>query len=135
MIGSRKESLELQRAHGGSDLWVALEAAQYAKLVDHDDPLTGKESERMLALVGFFEDCSENWEQRTVSDQTIALEQLGCRVEALREIDLHVYSAVARLGIETAVRKTIHIPLAVLNISRQDYPSITVMLPRAVDLG
>ena len=135
MIRSHKEPLELQRAHGGPDLWVALEAAQYAKLVDHDDPRTGMESERMLALVGFFEDCSEDWERRSVSDQSIALEQLGCRLEALREIDLHVYSAVARLGIETPVRETIHIPLAVLNISRQDFPSITVMLPRAVDLA
>ncbi len=135
MSEKRTEPLELTRVDGGADLWVAIEAAQYAKLVEHDSPLSHLEAARMQNLLGLFEDCSEDWESKTTHDQTMALEQLGCRLSALREVRLHVYSAVTKMGFETPAEQLVQMPLAVLNIRRALKPSITVLLPSALDLA
>ncbi len=134
MVESRPETLELHRADSGHDLWAAVEAAQYARVVEHDEPRTDLEAARMRDLIGFFSDCSEEWEGKSASDQTVALEQLGTRLAALEELELSVYWAVTQRGFDTAAGQPVELPVAVLTIARQAQPSITLHLPPTMDI-
>lgn len=131
MARPRSRPLELRRADRGGDLWAALEMSQYAKLVEHDEPASTAEAAGMSRLVRFFSDCSENWENRTAADQSLALGQLDVHLTALHELELHVFSAVTKARFDTAAGGAVHLPLAIVTISRDDRPSIVVTVPRA----
>lgn len=135
MAQSRSETLELYRADCGQDLWAAVEAAQYARLVEHDAPRTDVEAAQMQDLIGFFSDCSEQWERKSISDQAVALERLGNRVTALEGLELFVYWAVIEGRFNTPEGELVDLPLAVLTIARDRQPSITVNLPGAMNTG
>jgi hypothetical protein len=132
MAESRSEPIELRRADSGYDLWPAVEAAQYARLVEHVEPHNGNEAGRIEEFVDCFSDCSERWEERSSPDQAIALEQLSHRVVALEELGLSVYWAVMERSFDTADGGRVDMPIAVLAISRDDRPSIVAELPTAV---
>lgn len=129
MAQSRTRTFELRRADGGPDLWVAVEAAQYARVVDHVAPRTDAEAARMQDLIGFFLECSEAWDGKTAADQTLALERLGTRLAALAELQLFVYWAVVQGKCRTAQGKPVELPMAILTIARDGRPTISVRLP------
>ena len=131
MADLRSAPLKLHRAENGHDLWTALEASQYAKLIEHDEPLSTTEAGRMRDLIGFFSSCAEDWENRSASDQSLALEQLGIRLTALQELELHVYSAITKARFDTADGAAVHLPLAVVTILHDDRSTILVTVPRA----
>lgn len=131
MAQSRLETLDLHRADSGHDLWPAVEAAQYARLIEHDDPLTDVEAARMRDLIDFFSTCAEQWEGKPTADQAVALEQLELRVTALKALDLSVYWAVMQGRFATAEGDPVDLPVAVLSIAHGGAPSIAVCLPTA----
>jgi len=126
------ETIELQRAERGHDLWAAVEAAQYARIVDHEAPRTKAEAERMQDLIEVFSDCAEAWERKSVADQTVALERLGTRLAGLDEFGLCAYWTVVERRFETAEGETVALPVAVLAILRDGRPAVTLELPHAV---
>lgn len=135
MSGPSPVRMELARADGGRDLWTVIEAAQFAKLLDHGRPRTDGEAERLRSFVDLFEDCAEGWDGRSASEQTMALEQFDHRLAALGQLDLRVYSAVARFTLEAARGGVVRLPLAVVAIRRDDRPSISLDLPRTAGVG
>ncbi len=135
MAQSRSGKLELRRADSGQDLWSAVEAAQYGRVVGHDTPGNDAEADCMQDLLGFFADCSEQWGGKSTVDQTLALQQLGSRLAALEELELHVYWAVVRGRFDTAEGQQVELPVAVLTIARNGQPTLTVDLPGEIDLG
>lgn len=129
------DTLELRRADSGQDLWAAVEAAQYARLVDHDEPRGEAEVGPIRDFVAFFADCAEEWEQKSTADQTVALQQLGARVAALEERALFVYWAVIEGRFDTEAGETVELPLAVVTISRDGGSSIAIALPGSGDVA
>lgn len=135
MAEPRSETIELRRAASGHDLWSAVEAAQYARLVEHDEPRTDAEAARMRDLLGLFSECAEQWEGKSASDQTLALEQLGSRLTALERLNVSVYWAVIDRKVLTAEGDPVDLPVAVLAIARSVQPSITRDLPGTMTTG
>jgi hypothetical protein len=131
---SGSPTLELRRAESGHDLWVAIEASQYARLIDYDKPRTDLEAAWMKDLIDLFTECSEHWERRSALDQKVALEQLGNRLTALGEVGLFVYSGITQRRFDTDEAEPIDLPVAVLIIRRDDQPTFTVKLPGAMDV-
>jgi hypothetical protein len=132
MAPPKSDTIALQRADSGYDLWAAIEAAQYARLVEHDEPRTAMEAERLRDLVGFFSDCAEGWEGKSAADQGVALEQLGIRLTELGNLGLRAYWAVAERPFETAEGEEIALPVAILAVLRADHSAVTVELPPAI---
>lgn len=133
MTPSSSETIELLRAESGHDLWAAIEAAQYARLIDYDEPQSDEETSRMAELIGLFADCSEQWEQQDTAGQKLSLEQLGVRVAALAEVGLFVYSGIAQRLVSTDEGDQVELPVAVLIVRRDDYQVIAVTLPATMD--
>lgn len=134
MTDLQSTTLELSRALSGQDLWAAIEAAQYARLIDHDVPATDIEARWIEDLIRLFSDSAEEWEDLSSSDQALVLERLGSHVEVLREFDLAVYTTVTRGSFEAEDGETVQLPLAVLTITRDDGPSVTIGLPEGAGI-
>jgi hypothetical protein len=133
MTPTNSETIELCRADSGHDLWAAIEAAQYARLIDYDEPRTDEEASRMSDLIGLFAECAEQWERQDTSGQQLALEQLGIRLAALGEVGLFVYSTITQRRVETDEGGPVELPVAVLLVRREDRPAIAVELPGTMD--
>ncbi len=133
MTSPRTETVTLQRADSGPDLWTAVEAAQYARLIEHDPPDSAAEAEGMAALIGLFAECSEAWERQTASDQALALERFGSGIEALRKQGLFVHWGVTGRCVQDDQGDSVELPVAVLTITRRADPAIAAEVPAALE--
>lgn len=129
MTGIPEQTLELRRALTGQDLWAAIEAAQYARLIDHDVPATAIEARWIEDLISLFSDSAEAWEDKSPADQAFVLERLGSHIDTLRELELSVYSTVTGGTFEAEDGEPVQLPLAILTITRDTALSVTIDLP------
>lgn len=127
--------MELRRADSGPDLWPAVEAAQYARLVKHEPPATDAEAASIQAVVDLFAACAEQWERQSAADQAITLEQLDGQMAALRALGLYVHWAVTKRRFDSAEGAPVDLPVAVVTVTHRDEPTITAALPDAIDAG
>ena len=122
--------VKLHLAGSGHDLWPAIEAAQYACVIEKIAPHTKDERARMEGFSRHFRECAKEWGGKSPEEQAWALEQLGSLILALRNMDLYVYFAVVQKRIRTAKgRPPAEMPVAILAIVRDSKASITVEVP------
>ena len=126
MSEPRHQTIELRLAETGSELGPAIEAAQYARVISHD-PAPAAAEEAIARFVRAFVDCAETWEELDAVGRIGALAGLSAQLEALQRHGLFVHWAAIAAGIAEAGRR-LHMPLAVLTISRSDIPTARVRL-------
>lgn len=134
MLQQHRKTLDLHRAVNGHDLWTAIEAAQYARLIDHDRPETRIEASWIEDTISLFSDSAEEWEDKSASDQAFVLERLGGLLDTLRELGLSAYWAVTRGRIAAEDGAAVQLPVAILTIARDDGPTVTIDLPEGLGL-
>ena len=132
MAEPHSETIALRRAESGHDLWAAIEAAQFARIVEHDVPRSEIEAERMGALIEVFTECAEAWEEKSAAEQTAALERLGRHLAALEDAGLFAHWAVIERAFDTAEGETAVLPVAVLAVARDAGPELSLEVPKAV---
>lgn len=123
------ETVELKLVVTASDLISALEAAQYARLIQPDDPESEQEADAMIAFVQAFGACTEAWESGRESERTLALGRLGAHTEALENLRLYVHAGATRVDLTEPGQDAMPMPVAVLTITRSSLPTTTVLLP------
>ena len=128
MSKPRNQTIDLQLAETGTELWPAVEAAQYARLINHEPPASAAEDEAITRLVQAFAECAETWEELQAERRAGALAGLSTQLEALQRCGLFVHWAAIDAGIAEAGRR-VTMPLAVLTISRSNLPEARVRLP------
>jgi hypothetical protein len=129
----RNQTIELQLAETGTELWPAVEAAQYARLINHDPPASAAEEEAITRLVAAFAECAETWEGLQAERRVGALAGLSAQLEALQRRGLYVHWAAIDAGIAEAGRR-VTMPLAILTISRSNLPEARVRLPDELEV-
>ena len=133
MSKPRNPTIELQLAETGTELRPAVEAAQYARLIDHEPPTSAAEQEAITRLVEAFAECAETWGELQAERRAGALAGLSAQLEALQRCGLFVHWAAIEAGIADAGRR-VTMPLAVLTISRSALPEARVRLPDALEV-
>jgi hypothetical protein len=130
----RDQIIELQLAETGMELRPAVEAAQYARVIDHAAPASVAEEEALTRFLEAFSTCAEAWEELQVVRRTSALAGLSAQLEALQQCGLYVHWAAisARLA---AAGGRVTLPLAVLTISRSNLPEARVQLPDQLEIA
>jgi hypothetical protein len=123
--------LELRLAEAGTELWTAVEAAQYARLISHDPPASAAEAQAVTRFVEAFAACAEAWDGLEVMQRTGALAGLSAHLDALQRCGLFVHWAAVDGGIAASDRP-VTMPLAVLTIGRSNLPNAYVQLPSAL---
>lgn len=128
------ETVELQLASAASDLVPALEAAQYGRLIQPEDPEDEQQADAMTAFVEAFAACTEAWEAGAGGDERRrALGQLETRMEGLEAIGLRVHAGTTRIELTQPGQAAVPMPVAILTITSSSLPVTTVLVP--TDLG
>jgi hypothetical protein len=129
----RDQTIELKLAETGTELWPAVEAAQFARLINHEGPASAAEEGAITRFVEAFAGCAETWEDLQAERRAGALAGLSAQLEALQRCGLFVHFAAIEAGIAEAGRR-VTMPLAVLTIGRTDLPETRVRLPDELEV-
>jgi hypothetical protein len=129
----RDQTIELKLAETGTELWPAVEAAQYARLINHEPPASAAEDEAITRFIEAFAGCAETWEDLQAERRAGALAGLSAQLEALQRCGLFVHWAAIDAGIAEAGGR-VTMPLAVLTISRTNLPEARVRLPDELEV-
>ncbi len=128
----RYQSVELHLAESGQELAAAIEAAQFARLVDHEpaeDPAAAAAIEGFIEL---FAAAAEGWEQLGAVARTGLLARLGDHLDVLERHGWFVHWATLGLGVARPGGGTLPLPLAILSLSRSAAPTVHARIPGAL---
>ena len=132
MVETRPEIVELTRATRGTDLFSVIEAAQYARVVEHEESEAGPDAAAADAFLARFTDCAEAWESKTPAEQAASLVRLGEDLEALARVGLFVYWAAPERDFVRDAGEPHCMPLAIIKVTRQSDGPVTLRLPSVV---
>lgn len=127
------QTIELKLADTGTELWPAVEAAQYARLITHEPPASAAEEAAIARFLEAFATCAETWEELQAARRAGALAGLSAQLEALQRSGLFVHWAAIDAGLAEAGRR-VTMPLAVVTISRTNLPEARVRLPDELEV-
>ena len=130
---ARSQTIELRLAETGTELWPAVEAAQYARLISFDPPARADRGQAIARFVAAFAACAETWEALEPMARSGALAGLSARLEALQRCDLFVHWAAIERGIAGS-GGSVPMPIAVLTISETDVPTARLQLPGELEV-
>ena len=129
---SEFERVELRLARAGGDLWPALEAAQYARVINHDEPANEEERQSLEAFLSSFSSYIEAWEQTAAEDQAAALKTLDHWLGQLRQAGLFVHWGAIACAMMGSGGEPSVLPMAILNVGRDSSEQATLRIPKNV---
>lgn len=127
------ERVDLGLARRGAALWTAIEAAQYARLIDADPPRTEAERAEVAAFLEAFGSCAEGWDEVPDQSKAALFARLDTRLTALAELGLHVHAGTVQRAFEGGSRP-VEMPIAVLRIGRNADAVQPVRVPRRLNV-
>jgi hypothetical protein len=129
-----EQSVELQLAESGRDLVAAIEAAQFARVIDRAEASGAAEAAAVEGFAELFAAAAESWEDLAAADRTRLLARLGDQLERLEDAGWFVHSGRVALAVARAEREALQLPLAVVTIGRSGAPTRRVAIPAALAL-
>lgn len=135
MPESAHDTVELSLALKGTELWPAIEAAQFGRVIVHDEP---RDEDETRALEDFFEAFSsvtESWEDTPIENRSAFLESLGNHVKALEGQGWFVHWGCIERRLAAPGSDGIEITLAIISVDRMRLSTMTVALPSELDVS
>lgn len=127
------ETVSLQRARTGKDLWPVIEAAQYARLVRNDDP-DNPEQERAIRRFGeTFAHLAENWSSLPAASQAGVLGGLDHQIAEVEDAGLSVHGAVVERELSAQDGRRVRLPVAIVLVGAPMAEGVSLRVP--IDLG
>ncbi len=126
---SAYEAVELRLAVDGAALWLALEAAQYGRILLHEEPQSDREEKAISSFADTFSRYTEEWEDAPSQTKGAFLQHLGTHVGVLRDQGLYVHwGRIDRKLTDNKDRRQ-DISLVVLSIDRRSTLTMQIMMP------
>ena len=129
------EAVELRLAEAGTELWQAVEAAQYARVIQPAEPESDAEADAMAQFVETFSDCTERWESMAAAERHALLARLGGQLEDLERCGLFVHWGTVARRFSAPGEGAVELPLAIVTISRTAGPTARMLLPADLGIG
>jgi hypothetical protein len=126
------DAVELELTASARELSPALEAAQYARLIQPDDPESEQEAEAIAGFLEAFGACTEAWES-CVDARPLALGRLSARIETLETLGLYVHAGSIHARLDEQPGPPL--PLAIVTITRSSLPTIRLLLPANLEIS
>jgi hypothetical protein len=123
------EAVELRLAADGAALWLAIEAAQYGRVLLHEEPQSEREERAMSSFAETFSRYTEEWEEAPLPTKGAFLQSLGEHVGALRDQGLYVHWGSVDRKLTDETQQHQDISLVVLSIDRRSTPTMQIMMP------
>lgn len=121
--------IRLQRADQAADLWSAIEAAQYGRILHQEDAEKADDPAPLGTFLGLLSEVVEVWEEVTPESQIALLQKLDAPLSALQRLGHQVHWGLIRRTVGLAGGGAVEIPLAVFRVSRDLDTSLEVALP------
>jgi hypothetical protein len=128
------EAVELRLAERSTDLWAAVEAAQYARAVTWDDPESAAEEAAMARFLQALATLAESWDAVPAHAKAAALDGLARHLAELRRAGLFVHCGTIERDFAAPGASPRPLPLAVLHLGHAQLPALTIMLPPSLDV-
>jgi hypothetical protein len=135
MRASEPDAVELRLALKGTELWPAVEAAQFGRLVIHDEPGDKGEARALQDFVEAFSTVTESWERTPIENRGAFLEILGGHVKTLEGLGLFVHWGCIERILSVPGHDPTPCTLAIIGVDRVGLPTVTVALPEELDLS
>jgi hypothetical protein len=119
----------------GTDLWPAVEAAQFARVVVNDEPADDNETRALRDFVEAFSEATESWEGTPIENRSAFLEILGGHVKTLEGLGLFVHWGCIERVLAASGHDTAPGTFAVISIDRARLSTVTVALAEALDVS
>ena len=129
MPASAQDTVELRLASKGTELWPAVEAAQFARVVVHDEPGNEEERRAIAAFVDTLSEFTEAWERTPAENRSAFLNVLGDHVNTLEDLGLFVHWGCIERTLAAPGLDGARVPLAIISIDRERRSTVTVALP------
>ncbi len=128
------QRITTRRAAQGRDLWIAIEAGQYARVIFCEEPRTDAERDVQTAFLDTLTRHLEDWAETPPLGQATALEAVGHRLADLDRLGFRVHWGVTERHIDGEDAPEETMPMAVLLVDRDDAAELTVDLPLDLDI-
>ena len=132
---SARDTVELRLALKGTELWPAVEAAQFARVVVHDEPVNEVETRAVHDFVEAFSAVTESWERTPIENRGAFLEILGDHVKTLDGLGLFVHWGCVERRLAAPGSDGVRVTLAIISVDRLRLSTVTVALPEALDVS
>ena len=128
----RYQSIELRLARSGEELAAAIEAAQFARVIEQGSPEDPAEAAMVQGFVELFATAAEGWDELGAAAREALLNELGRRIEALEQRAWFVHWATGAIGVADRQPGPLQLPLAILSVSRLSRPTLQTRIPGAL---
>jgi hypothetical protein len=129
------ETIELCRAVKASDLWSAIEAAQFGRVINRDEPESPAEEQALGELLVRLDQVIEHWEESALQNKAPLLQTLQEGLAELAELGFSVYWGCVERSVRRPRGQPLSLPVAVIAISRSAAPTRRAALPCVLDVA
>jgi hypothetical protein len=126
------QSVELRLAESGQELAAAIEAAQFARVLDRGAPEDPAGAAAIQAFIELFARAAEDWQGLGAAARARMLSELGQHLDALERCGWFVHWATAAIGVADPQQQSLRMPLAILSVSRSSAPALQARIPGAL---
>lgn len=133
--GRVPDTVALELAGDGPSLWLAIEAAQFARIILHEEPQSEPEERAMSDFVEAFAHYTEVWEETASQTKAAYLDTLGHHLAALKDRGLFVHWASVDRSLAGPEGRDRSITLSVVSIGRTSAATIRVLIPHDLEIG
>jgi hypothetical protein len=128
-------TIELRLAETGTELVPAIEAAQYARVIQAAEPDDPAEERALAGFNEAFSGSAETWESLSAPERAMRLRGLSARLEALERCGLFVHWGTVTRRFAVPGQRAVDLPLAIVAISRTGGPTLRILLPGEMAVG
>lgn len=132
--GSGFQIITLRRADQATDLWPAIEAAQYGHIVQQDADAAAKPA-ALSAFLAVLAEVIETWETVDPAGQAALMYRLDAGLSQLRDTGCGVHWGMVQRVLEPADTAPVEIPVAILRVGTRNDEAVEVAVPRRLTAG
>lgn len=126
------EPVELVRADSGMDLWAAVEAAQFARILRAEQPESEREVDAMRGFLEALAGCIEGWDTTPLENKSRVLQDLGAQLEHLESEGLGVHWCTLEREVHATDERQVRLPVAVVVVGRSRERTATTLIPMSL---
>jgi hypothetical protein len=130
----RFQTVELRLAGSGEELAAAIEAAQFARVIDQSAPEDPAAAAAVQQFVELFASAAERWDQLGAAGRARLLSKLSERLEGLERRGWFVHWATGAIGVADRPQGELRLPLAMLSVSRSSQAKLQARIPAALSI-
>jgi hypothetical protein len=130
----RSQTVELRLAGSGEELAAAIEAAQFARVIDQGSPEEQTAAAAVQQFADLFVRAAESWDQLGAAARAGLLRELGLRMDGLARRGWFVHWATGAIAVADRRQAPLQLPLAILSVSRSRRPTLPARIPGALSI-